>query len=100
MRKIVLFCAAGMSTSIMVQKMQEAAAAQQYDRKIAAYSISELNTYGPDADIILLGPQIRFNLNKVRKQLPDKIFEAIDMRAYGMTDGRAIIDLVKEKLGD
>lgn len=100
MRKIVLFCAAGMSTSVMVQKMQEAAAAQQYDCEIAAYSISELNTYGPDADIILLGPQIRFNLNKVRKQLPDKIVEVIDMRAYGMMDGKAIIDLVKEKLGD
>lgn len=100
MRKIVLFCAAGMSTSVMVQKMKEAADAQGYDCDVAAYSISEVGTYGPDADIILLGPQIRFNLDKVRKQLPDKPVEVIDMRAYGMMDGKAIINFVKEKLGD
>ncbi|MDM8274621.1 PTS sugar transporter subunit IIB [Enorma phocaeensis] len=100
MRKIVLFCAAGMSTSVMVQKMQEAADAQGYPCEIAAYSVAEVGTYGPDADMVLLGPQIRFNLNKVRKQLPKKPVEVIDMRAYGMMDGAAIIEFVKEKLGD
>lgn len=57
MRNIVLFCSAGMSTSVMVKKMEEAAKAMNYDCKIAAYSVSEATTYGPDADIILLGPR-------------------------------------------
>ena len=100
MRNIVLFCSAGMSTSVMVKKMEEAAKAMNYDCKIAAYSVSEATTYGPDADIILLGPQIRFNLNKVRGLLPGKIVEVIDMRAYGMLDGKADINFVKQKLGD
>lgn len=100
MRNIVLFCSAGMSTSVMVKKMEEAAKAMNYDCKIAAYSVSEATTYGPDADIILLGPQIRFNLNKVRGLLPGKIVEVIDMRAYGMLDGKAVISFVKQKLGD
>lgn len=100
MRNIVLFCSAGMSTSVMVRKMEEAAKAMNYDCKIAAYSVSEATTYGPDADIILLGPQIRFNLNKVRGLLPGKIVEVIDMRVYGMLDGKAVINFVKQKLGD
>lgn len=100
MRNIVLFCSAGMSTSVMVRKMEEAAKAMNYDCKIAAYSVSEATTYGPDADIILLGPQIRFNLNKVRGLLPGKIVEVIDMRAYGMLDGKGVINFVKQKLGD
>ena len=100
MRNIVLFCSAGMSTSVMVRKMEEAAKAMNYDCKIAAYAVSEATTYGPDADIILLGPQIRFNLAKVRKLLPGKTVEVIDMRAYGMLDGKAVISFVKQKLGD
>ena len=95
MRNIVLFCSAGMSTSVMVKKMEEAAKAMNYDCKIAAYSVSEATTYGPDADIILLGPQIRFNLNKVRGLLPGKIVEV-----NGMLDGKAVINFVKQKLGD
>ena len=100
MRNIVLFCSAGMSTSVMVKKMQDAAKEQGYDCQIAAYSVSEATTYGATADIVLLGPQIRFNLNKVRGLLPDKIVEVIDMKAYGMMDGKAIINFVKQKLGD
>ena len=100
MRNIVLFCAAGMSTSVMVKKMQDAAAEQNYDCQIAAYALSEASVYGPTADIILLGPQMRFQVNRIRKQLPDKIVEAIDMRAYGMLDGAAVIKMVREKLGD
>ena len=78
----------------------EAATDMNYDCKVAAYSVSEATTYGPDADIILLGPQIRFNLNKVRGLLPGKIVEVIDMRAYGMLDGKSVINFVKQKLGD
>ncbi len=100
MRNIVLFCSAGMSTSVMVKKMQEAAKEQDYDCTVAAYSVSEATTYGPDADVVLLGPQIRFNLNKVRGLLPGKIVEVIDMKAYGMMDGAAIINFCKQKLGD
>ncbi|MCI6171053.1 MAG: PTS sugar transporter subunit IIB, partial [Selenomonas bovis] len=44
MKKIVLLCASGMSTSILVNKMKEAAAAAGKDYEIAAYSASEAAT--------------------------------------------------------
>lgn len=101
MRKIRLFCAAGMSTSLLVTKMQNYAKEIGYDCDVAAYPISEASVYGPEADIILLGPQVRFQLNDVKKQVgDDKIVEPIDMRAYGMMDGKKVIEDVKAKLGD
>lgn len=100
MRKIVLFCAAGMSTSLLVTKMQEAAKVESYDCDIAAYPIGEANTYGVDADIILLGPQVRFELKKIQNLFSAKIVESIDMRAYGLMDGAAVIKQVKTALGD
>ena len=41
MKKIILLCAAGMSTSMLVKKMQEAAAAENFECEIAAYPTAE-----------------------------------------------------------
>ena len=100
MRKIVLLCAAGMSTSLLVTKMRQAAETQGYEADINAYPIAEAKTRGTDADIILLGPQVRFNLGKVQAECPHCPIEAIDMQAYGMMDGAKVIKRVKEILGD
>lgn len=100
MRNIVLFCAAGMSTSILVTKMKEYVDKIGYTCEINAHALTETSKYGEDADIILLGPQVRFQLNNVKKQLPNKIVEPIDMQAYGTMDGKKVIEFVKEKLGD
>ena len=40
MRKIVLLCAAGMSTSLLVNKMKKAAEEENYECSIAAYAIA------------------------------------------------------------
>ena len=99
MKKIVLLCAAGMSTSLLVTKMQKAALEEGLECDINAYSIAQAKEVGADADIILLGPQVRFNLTKVKEQCPNCPVEAIDMAAYGMMDGAKVIKRVKEVLG-
>ena len=50
---IGLFCAAGMSTSILVERMKEAAQKKGKDATIAAYSISELEQRVGDIDVAL-----------------------------------------------
>lgn len=100
MRKIRLFCAAGMSTSLLVTKMQQYADSINYECSIEAHPTTEVSVYGPEADIILLGPQVRFEMAKIKAQVPDRIVEPIDMRAYGMMDGKAVIEQVKKVLGD
>jgi PTS system cellobiose-specific IIB component len=91
MRKIVLLCAAGMSTSALVRKMKDAAKDEGYDCDISAHSVAEAKNYA-DADIILLGPQVRYRLQEVQKLLPDNKVEVIDMKDYGMMNGKAVLD--------
>ena len=99
MKKIVLLCAAGMSTSMLVKKMEQAAADLSFECLIHAYPIAEASNAGKEADIILLGPQVRFNMAKVKEQCPHCPVEAIDMAAYGMMDGAKVIQHVKDVLG-
>lgn len=96
MKKIVLLCASGMSTSMLVKKMQAAAKEQNFDCSIAAYSASEAATKAADADVVLLGPQIRFSKNKIAEQLPGVPVEAIDMRMYGRMDGKGVLALAQQ----
>ncbi len=50
--------------------------------------------------MILLGPQVRFELDGLRKKYPDKIVEMINMKDYGMVKGENILNFCKQKLGD
>ncbi len=99
MKKIVLLCAAGMSTSLLVTKMQKAADDEGVACDINAYPVAQAKEVGADADIVLLGPQVRFNLAKIKEQCPNCPVEAIDMAAYGMMDGAKVMKRVKEVLG-
>lgn len=95
--KIVLCCVQGMSTGMMVVKMKKAAEEKGLDADINAYAISEIDEVGKDADIILLGPQVRFQLDNIKAKFPEKKVKAIDSLAYGMMDGKKVIeDVVKE----
>lgn len=100
MRKIVLVCAAGMSTSLLMTKMREYANSINYDIQVDAHPVSEVDVKGVGADVILLGPQIRFHLNKVKGMFPDTPVEPIDIQAYGTMNGQKVIDHVKSLLGD
>jgi PTS system cellobiose-specific IIB component len=77
--------------------MREEAQKKGADYEINAYSMGESDKFAPEADVILVGPQIRFALNNFKKKYPNKPIEAIDMRAYGMMDGKAVL-AVAEKL--
>ena len=89
---ILLVCAAGMSTSLLVNKMNEAAKAKGMELEINAYPIGSLDKYASAADVILLGPQVRYELNNVKGKYPDKPVSVIDMRDYGMMNGEKVLD--------
>ena len=100
MKKVVLFCVGGMSTTMLVKKMQAAAEAEGLEYDIAAHALSEMDAYGPEADIILLGPQVKYKLKDTQTRFADKPVEAIEMSDYGMMRGDRVIAYVKETLGD
>ncbi len=100
MKKIILLCAAGMSTSMLVKKMQEAAAADNFECEIAAYPTSEAKEKAADADVILLGPQVRFSKGKVQEACPGVPIDAIDMKIYGRMDGKGALDTARKLMKD
>lgn len=88
---ILLVCSAGMSTSLLVTRMLEAAKKQGLELKIEAHPVAEVEAYGEDADAILLGPQVRFQFKNIQSLYPDKVVEVIDMRDYGMMNGEKVL---------
>lgn len=99
MKKIILLCAAGMSTSMLVKKMIDAAAEMNYECTIEAHPVVEAAAVAAGADIVLLGPQVRFQQKKVVKEVSCPV-EIIDMAAYGTMNGEKVIQQVKKILGE
>lgn len=94
-----LFCANGFSTAIMCKKIQEAAKQNGKDFDVIAFPYSECSKEGVVADVILLGPQIRYNLSKVQTMYPDKPVILLDMETYGKMDGAKVYGQIIEVLG-
>ena len=84
--KVLLVCAAGMSTSLLTNNMKKNA---DPDDVVDAVPVGELESVIDKYDVILLGPQIRFKEKDVKKLAEPKGIPSgvIDMRAYGMMDG-------------
>lgn len=100
MKNIILLCSDGMSTSLIARKMQEEAKAKNYEATVSAHGMSELMTLVSDADCILLGPQVRFNLKKVQKAAGDIPCDCIDMMSYGRCDGKAALEQARKMMND
>lgn len=95
---ILLVCSAGMSTSLLVSRMLDAAKKRGLDIQIEAHPVAETEMYGTQADMILLGPQVRFQLQNIRSLFSEKPVEVIDTRDYGMMNGEKVLNHVLEVL--
>lgn len=99
MKKILLVCAAGMSTSLLVNKMKQAAKEMGIEVGIEALPVSECSSVIDEVDIVLLGPQVRFQKPQVDKLVDGRIpVEVIDMRLYGTMNGKAILESTLSKI--
>ena len=56
MYKIMLCCSAGMSTSLLVRKMVDAAKERDLPVQIDAYGVAEFDMQFPQYQVVLLGP--------------------------------------------
>ena len=95
---ILLVCSAGMSTSLLVTRMLDYAKEKQINVHIEAHPVGDVESYGQDADVILLGPQVRSQLSHIKSLFPEKPVEVIDMRDYGMMDGQKVLNHVLEMM--
>lgn len=94
MIKIALFCAAGMSTSMLVNKMDQAAQEMGIPVKIEAFPEAQMQKHLDGVSVVLLGPQVRFVLPKAEKLcsplgIPVEVINTVD---YGMLNGKKVLE--------
>lgn len=94
MKKIFLCCAAGMSTSMVVNKMKQSAAEKGIEVSIIAVGMEEFDATLPDYDCCLLGPQIKYKLAefKLKGDAAGKPVAVINAMDYGMMKGEKILN--------
>ncbi len=99
-KNIMLVCAAGMSTSILVTKMQEVAAEKKLDARIFAVSGTEAEEKLKEkpVDVMLLGPQVRYMKPKLEQLANENscAIEVINMRDYGTMNGEKVLDFAMD----
>lgn len=95
-KTIMLVCSAGMSTSLLVTKMQKAAEERGVEADIFAVSASEADQHleSKPVDVLLLGPQVRFMKAQFEKKLAPKgiPLDVINMTDYGMMNGAKVLE--------
>lgn len=98
MKDIMLVCSAGMSTSLLVVKMQKAAELRNLEVNIFAVSEGEASDHYDKISVLLLGPQVRYLKGKLQKKLePMSIpVEVINSMDYGTLNGAAVLDAALE----
>lgn len=98
---IRLFCAAGMSTSLMVNKMKDAAKKMGLEADIEATAEANLDAETNGIDVALLGPQIRYKLAEAKKICGPKNVpvDVIPMRDYGTMNGKAVLEFALKLAG-
>jgi len=90
---ILLCCAAGMSTSLLVTKMEKAAQEQGIEAKIWAQSADSVKAHIDQADVLLLGPQVRYLLPQMKQLGAEKGIpvDSINPVHYGMCNGAEVL---------
>ena len=93
--RIMLVCAAGMSTSLLVTKIEEV--------EIFALPLTEGEKIIDTVDCVLLGPQVRYAKKEVEKIIADTgkdiPYDVIEMKDYGMMNGKAVYEFAKKLMG-
>ncbi|KJZ88493.1 hypothetical protein ClosIBUN13A_CONTIG251g04065 [Clostridium sp. IBUN13A] len=84
-----------MSTSVLVNKMKDAAKAKGVEAEIAAFPESQMDKHLESMDVALLGPQVGYRLANAKalcgpKGIPVEVIPMVD---YGMMNGAKVLDL-------
>jgi len=96
MLKVMFVCCAGMSTSLLVEKVKQAAEKKGMEIDVFAMGETEAKKDLSQADIMLLGPQVKYLEKGFRKIMGDSKtkLDVVDMRAYGNADGEKVLEQI------
>ena len=98
--KILLVCAAGMSTSLVKKKIVAAFGPEEEGWTINAEAYEKLESVIKDYDAILLGPQIAYKKDQLLEIANNynKPLSTISPVDYGMCNGSNILKQIKKMI--
>lgn len=93
-KRIMLACAGGFSTSMLVERMREAAKKQNVEVEIDATAEGKLDKLVDQIDILLLGPQVGHLEAGLKDKFSDKplVIGTIASIDYGMMNGEKVLN--------
>lgn len=96
-----LFCNQGMSTSLLVNKMREAAEKKGVEADIAAFPVNEMADRIKGIDCALLGPQVAYLKGKSAEicKAAGVPMDVIPMTDYGMCNGEKVLQFALKLAG-
>ena len=98
MVKAMFVCSAGMSTSLLVEKVNKVAKEKGIDVEVYAMGETEARKNLNQADVLLLGPQVRYLEKSFKSVMGDSKTKlgVVDMIAYGRMDGEKVLEQILE----
>ncbi len=97
--KILLICAGGMSTSILMKKLQKYSDENGAElEEIVARGLGDYEDIVPNYDVILLGPQISYRKADIQKST-GKPLDVIAPYDYAIGNAQSIFKQVNTLLG-
>ncbi len=96
--KVMLSCSSALTTSFFAESLQEAADSLGLDYSFEAVSYNRLYEVGSEADVILLAPQISFELEKVTEAFHHRIVMAIPPRIFAQYNTYDLIAEIRNQI--
>lgn len=95
MKRVYLFCSAGMSTSMLASKMQGVANEHDLPIEVEAFPDGKIGQIIEERhpDVILLGPQVKYRFNEISEKYGSTgiPIQVIDQTDYGMMSGEKVL---------
>lgn len=93
-KSILLACAGGFSTSMLVERMRGAAREKQLEVEIDAIGEGKIDRFIDTVDVLLLGPQISHLETDIKQRYGNKdvVIKVINSMDYGMMNGEKILN--------
>lgn len=98
MKRILLLCAAGITTSLLTKKLDELVKEKNDQYEVVACPIAEVATLGQSAQMMLLSPQVRFNYGKIQQMFPNKLVIKIESDEYTSLEASKILRKIENNL--
>lgn len=88
MYNILIVCNAGMSSGMLARKMEDAS---KGEAKVRAVGVADFVNSLEGVDLILIGPQIRFQINEIKEGAGNIPVANIDPAKYGIMNGAGVL---------